>query len=186
VVAITFDGHLEDQFTPAVLDFLRDAGVSATFFVTGQWAERHPDWVQRMVAEGHVVGSHSYSAPDFTKLPDWAIDNELTWAEAAISAATGTSTKPLFRPPFGAQSARVNRLLGNHGYRYDVLWTVDSLGWKGLSPAAIIRRCVNRATPGAIFMFHLSSPNDVQALPWVVHELRIRGYGFVGLDAWFP
>jgi peptidoglycan/xylan/chitin deacetylase (PgdA/CDA1 family) len=184
-VALTFDGHFDAQFTPAILDLLKKAEIPATFFVTGQWAEQHPAWLRRIVAEGHVLGNHSYSHRSFTKLSDAAVVDELVRTDAAISKIAGVSTKPLFRPPFGAQSARVNRLLGAQGYRYDVLWTIDSLGWKGLSPGEIISRCLDRAAPGGILLFHLSSPNDFQALPWVIVALAFRGYRFVALDAWF-
>lgn len=60
-VALTFDDGPDPQRTPAVLDLLARQGVRATFFVVGARAEAHPELVRRMVAEGHVVGNHSYT-----------------------------------------------------------------------------------------------------------------------------
>jgi peptidoglycan/xylan/chitin deacetylase (PgdA/CDA1 family) len=59
-VALTFDDGPNPPRTEQILAILRDAGVKATFFVMGKWAERFPDTVRRMVAEGHLVGNHGY------------------------------------------------------------------------------------------------------------------------------
>ena len=59
-VYLTFDDGPDDKNTPAVLDVLREAGVKATFYVTGRQAEAHPDVLQRIYDEGHAIGNHSY------------------------------------------------------------------------------------------------------------------------------
>ncbi len=184
-VTLTFDGAYDARFTGRILDVLRDMGVKATFFVTGEYAERFPDSVARMASEGHLVGNHSHSHPDFTTISDEDVADELALADAAVAAASGRSTAPYFRPPYGAQDARINQLLGAHGYRYDVLWTVDSLGWKGLSTPEVVARCIGRAAPGTIFMFHLGAPADLGALPWIIQWLRDQSYRIVRLDAWY-
>jgi len=184
-IAITFDAHYDVAFTPGILDALEAANAPATFFVTGEWAEAHPDWLQRMAADGHLVGTHSYDHPDFTKISDAAVVDQLNRSDAAITAATGHSAKPFVRPPFGANNARVNRILGEQGYRYDVLWTVDSGGWMGLRFDQIVKRVLDRAVPGAIVIFHESVGADLEALPWVLAALHDRGYTFVRLDTWF-
>ena len=184
-IAITFDAHYDVSFTPGILDALEAAGATATFFVTGEWATAHPDWLQRMVAEGHLVATHSYDHPDFTKMSDAAIVDQLNRSDAAITAATGHTAKPFVRPPFGANNARVNQILGDQGYRYDVLWTIDSGGWMGLRFDQIVHRVLDRAVPGAIVVFHESVAADLQALPWIVAGLHDRGYTFVRLDTWF-
>src|SRR5262249_10657688 len=63
-VCLTFDDGPDPTYTPAVLDVLKSHAVSATFFVIGQKAERHPDLIRRMAAEGHVIGNHTYSHSD--------------------------------------------------------------------------------------------------------------------------
>jgi hypothetical protein len=77
-------------------------------------------------------------------------------------------------------------VLGNEGFRYDVLWTVDSLGWKGLTAPEVVKRCIDRAGPGVLYMFHLSAKADLDALPWIIQWLRNHGYSFVRMDAWWP
>jgi peptidoglycan/xylan/chitin deacetylase (PgdA/CDA1 family) len=59
------------------------------------------------------------------------------------------------------------------------MWTVDSLGWKGVAPADVLQRCVERAEPGAILMFHVGSAStDAEALPDIIEQLSGNGYRF--------
>jgi peptidoglycan/xylan/chitin deacetylase (PgdA/CDA1 family) len=183
--ALTFDVAYDARYTGAFLDVLKRYQVRATMFVTGEWADANPALVRRMAAEGHLVGNHSYDHPDFTTITDAELSRQVASAEGAISARTNRSTKPYFRPPYGAQNAHVNQLLGNEGFRYDVLWTVDSLGWKGLSVPEVVKRCLDRAAPGAVFMFHLSAKPDLDALPWIIQWLQDNRYTLVRLDRWF-
>ena len=74
VVALTFDDGPDPQFTPPLLDVLKKHNARATFFVMGNKAEAHPQILKRMAAEGHEIGNHSYSHPDFNNLkkrPSW-------------------------------------------------------------------------------------------------------------------
>jgi peptidoglycan-N-acetylglucosamine deacetylase len=184
-VTLTFDTAYDTQYTAAVLDVLDDFDVDATMFVTGEWAEANPDLLRRMVAEGHLVGNHSYSHPDMTTISDAAVTGQLQRAEDAILSRTNRSTKPYFRPPYGAQNAHLNQLLGNEGFRYDVLWTVDSWGWRGLTGPEVVKRSLDRAAPGTMYMFHLAAPSDLWALPWIIQWLRDHGYRIVQLDDWY-
>jgi peptidoglycan/xylan/chitin deacetylase (PgdA/CDA1 family) len=154
-------------------------------FVTGEWAQTNPALVQRMASEGHLVANHTYSHPDLRTVSDEAVLNELARTDAAISALTKRTTKPFVRPPYGAQDARVNRLFGNAGFRYDVLWTVDSFGWNGLTWQQVVKRCLDRSAPGTIYMFHLGAQADLDALPWIVQWHLDNGYTIVRLDAWY-
>jgi peptidoglycan/xylan/chitin deacetylase (PgdA/CDA1 family) len=185
-VALTFDVAYDVSNTVAFLDVLQQYQVEATIFSTGEWADANPELVSRMATDGHLVANHSYSHPDFTALSDAEIAGQLAAADAAISARTNHSTKPYVRPPYGAQNSRVNRVLGNEGYRFDVLWTVDSLGWQGRSSSEVVQRCLDRAGPGVIYMFHMSVQADLDALPWIIQGLRDEGYTFARLDTWFP
>ncbi len=184
-VALTFDAGSDAGSTTTILDTLAANGIRATFGVTGAWAERYPDLVRRMAADGHQLLNHSYDHPSFTgystgepALSSAERVDQLTRAEA-VFAQLGTSARPWFRPPYGDTDASVDADIGAAGYAYDVLWTVDSLGWKGIAVDQIITRCLDGAVPGAILMFHVGSAStDVGALQPIIDGLRARGYGF--------
>ena len=80
-------------------------------------------------------------------------------------------------PPYGDYDASVNADLFARGYLYNVLWTVDSLGWDGLAATDIVRRCLDRAEPGAIYVFHVGAASeDAAALQPIIDGLRGTGY----------
>jgi peptidoglycan/xylan/chitin deacetylase (PgdA/CDA1 family) len=59
------------------------------------------------------------------------------------------------------------------------MWTVDSLGWKGLTAGEITARCVDGTVPGAILLFHVGAQSqDAAALPAIIRQLKADGYTF--------
>jgi peptidoglycan/xylan/chitin deacetylase (PgdA/CDA1 family) len=190
VVALTFDAGSDAGFTSEILDILAANHVAASFGITGRWAEANPALLRRIAAGGHLLVNHSYDHPSFTgrstdrsPLSRAARLEQLDRAEAAIRGATGATTRPWFRPPYGDEDASVRADVGSAGYRYELLWTVDSLGWKGEAPADVVSRCLDRVVPGAIYLFHVGSAStDHAALPAIIDGLRARGYGFVRAD----
>jgi peptidoglycan/xylan/chitin deacetylase (PgdA/CDA1 family) len=191
VVALTFDAGSDVGSAAAILDRLDANGIRASFGVTGEWAEANPGLVARMAAEGHQLLNHSFDHPSFTgrstgKAPLSRGDrlDQLARAEAAIVAASGTAARPWFRPPYGDEDESVRADVGSAGYRYEALWTVDSLGWKGLAPAAVVARCLAGAGRGAIYLLHVGAAStDADALQPLIDGLRKEGYGFVTLTA---
>ena len=185
-VALTFDAGADAGFTSDILDVLQRSDVRATFGITGRWAESHPDLVRRMASAGHLVMNHTYEHRSFTGvsarpavLSPTERRNDVERADEIIRNLTGRTTRPWFRPPYGDYDASVNAAVGALGYRYNVLWTVDSLGWQGLSPSAIARRCLAGAAPGAILLFPVGSQSqDAASLPEIITGLRVAGYGF--------
>lgn len=190
VVALTFDAGSDCGYAGEILDILAAEGIRATFGMTGRWAEANPDLVRRMADEGHLLLNHTYDHRSFTgastgtaALTAAERRDELARADQAVAAITGRSMAPWFRPPYGDIDASVNADLGAAGYRWNVLWTVDSLGWKGLSADDIETRCLDRAGAGVIYLFHVGSQSqDAAALPDLIAGLRDRGYGFVRVD----
>ncbi len=190
VVALTFDAGWDTGYAAAILDTLAAEGVRASFGLTGRWTEANPALVARMAAEGHQLVNHTWSHPSFTGASTGSRPlstaerlDQLARAEAAIVAASGTTTKPWFRPPYGDEDASVRADVGSAGYAYEGLWTVDSLGWKGIPAAEITERCLTRAEPGAIYLFHVgAAAADAQALPAIIDGLRAQGYRFATLS----
>lgn len=192
VVALTFDGGASNAGVTSILNTLDRYDTPASFFVTGQFARAYPASVRAMAANGHPVGNHSNTHPNFPQLTNEAIRLELARAEAAIWPLTGKTTMPYFRFPFGDRTQLDIDVVNGFGY-VPFRWTVDTLGWQGTSggitASIVCQRVLNTARPGQIVLMHVGanpddgSTLDAAALPCIIEGLRARGYGFVSLEA---
>ncbi len=190
-VFFTFDAGADAGFTAQILDVLKGNGIVAAFGVTGRWAEENPDLLRRIAQEGHLLINHSYDHPSFTGLSTNQLPltqaqqwEQLDKTESIVEQLAGVSTKPYFRPPYGDYDESVNADVYARGYLYNVLWTVDSMGWNGLPAQQIVERCLQQAEPGAIYVFHVGSASqDAAALQAVIDGLRGMGYSFASLGA---
>lgn len=184
VMALTFDVGSDVANVPRILNALAGQGVRSTFFVTGQAATTYPDAIRSVIAAGHEVGNHSYSHPYFTRLTAAQMANELSRAATAIRGATGQVPRPYFRPPYGDYNATVLQAVGDAGYGHTIMWSIDTVDWKGTSSTAIRERVVSRAVPGGIVLMHVGSgaPGTAGALPGMITSLRAGGYRFVPIS----
>jgi peptidoglycan/xylan/chitin deacetylase (PgdA/CDA1 family) len=191
LVALTFDAGSDAGHTGQILDLLRDQRVRATFGLTGAWVRANPALARRIAAEGHLLVNHTDRHLSFTGRSTGTAPltraqrvQAVAAAEECIRRITGSPGLPWFRPPYGDRDAGVDRDVGAAGYRYELMWTVDSLGWKGIPPAEVTRRVVDAATPGEIVLLHVGAAStDWDALPGILSGLRAKGYGFVRADA---
>jgi peptidoglycan/xylan/chitin deacetylase (PgdA/CDA1 family) len=193
-VVLTFDAGSDAGFTSSILDTLSANGIVAAFGITGRWAEQNPSLMRRISNEGHEFINHSYDHASFTgqstglapltRSQRW---QQLDRTEQIVSSLTGRTTNPYFRPPYGDYDASVNVDIGARGYRYNVMWTVDSGGWRGIPAQAIAQRCLSLAVPGATYVFHVGSASqDAAALQPIINGLRARGYSFARLSEFAP
>jgi peptidoglycan/xylan/chitin deacetylase (PgdA/CDA1 family)/predicted small secreted protein len=185
-VALTFDDAPDDVFTPRVLDVLKREGVKATFFCVGNRIEAHPDVMRRIVAEGHVVGNHSYSHANLPKLSDKRFREEIRKTDRLIRQYTGY-TPSFVRPPYGNISeGQIKWLAGNK--RKVVNWNVDSLDWKNLGSDEVATNILAHVKPGSIVLQHAAGgtgedlSGTIEALPKVIAKLREDGVQFVTVD----
>jgi peptidoglycan/xylan/chitin deacetylase (PgdA/CDA1 family) len=180
LVALTFDAGSSAEPVPTILRALAQRGVKCTFFLTGQWMERHPDMARHIADAGHELGNHSWSHPAFTSLSDEQIREQLRRTEEIALRVCGRSTKPLFRPPFGARDQRVRSVVAEEGY-LTIYWTVDS--WdsvkRDITPQMITDRVMRQVRPGAIVLMHCGSAATAQALPQLLNALDAEGYRVV-------
>lgn len=185
-VALTFDAGSDAGHAGEILDILAANRITATFGITGTFAESYPEVVARVARAGHQIVNHSDDHPSFTgfstgtaPLPTAERTAQLQRAEAAIRAAAGVGSGGWFRPPYGDIDDSVERDAVAAGWPTLLMWTVDSLGWKGIGADAVVARCLDRAEPGAIYLFHVGrDADDAAALQRVVDGLRAAGYGF--------
>lgn len=187
MVALTFDAGSDRGYAEEILDLLAARGVWATFGMTGRWAESNPDLVTRMVDEGHALMNHTYDHPHMETLSTDERLLQLARTEEIVVDLTGTTTKPYFRPPYGAYNDQVLIDVGSAGYRHSVMWTVDCLGWQGLDPAVVAARCRDALAPGAILLMHVGEAStDYAALADLMAAIDGGGYRYATIPELLP
>ncbi len=174
--ALTFDDGPSAN-TPQLLDMLNEYGIPATFFLLGKQAERHPDLVRRILAEGHEVGNHSYSHPNLRMVSFEKKMQEIGQTDA-ILRSLGAS--PAFlRPPYGAYDNHTVAVAEKLGLGI-MLWSLDSRDWKSLPADYATLRSTrgtvyNTGSLRGIFLFHDTHKRTVEDLPRVIRDLRAGG-----------
>ena len=184
-VALTFD--MGGRLDPAVqiMDWLIANRVKATIFPTGKSGTTtdiglavlarvrdHPDLFD--------LANHSWDHPNFSELTAAQMAGQLQRTEDALVPIVGRTTKPWFRPPYGAWTFEVRDGVGRAGWAYTVMWDIDTIDWRPTSeggPTAtdIEAKVLSRAQGGSIVLMHLGGWHTLDALPGILAGLRTRG-----------
>jgi peptidoglycan/xylan/chitin deacetylase (PgdA/CDA1 family) len=184
-VALTFDdGPWPAPPPSAFLRVLERARVPATFFEIGQQVATYDPgggYARRMLADGDMLGDHSWSHPVMTSLSPDQQRAQLLDTAAAIRRQTGGFTPCLWRPPYGAVNGSLVGLARSLGF-ITVMWDVDPRDWATPGVGAIYGSVVANAHNGAIVLQHFGGGPRYQtlaALPQEIATLRGEGYRFV-------
>lgn len=180
-IFLTMDEGYEAGYTPTILDTLAAKGVKAVFFVTKQFVTEHPELVERMINEGHIIGNHTCAHPA-AGMPSFGVDgetNDIMTLHNLVQEQFGY-TMNLFRYPSGIFSEQSLALLHSLGYRC-VFWSFAHHDWVMTDqpdPASSLNSMVSQLHPGAIYLLHAVSATNTQVLGQFIDEARARGYEF--------
>ncbi len=186
VIYLTSDEGYEYGCTPRILDALAETDTKIVFFVTMPFVEEHPDLVQRMIDEGHIVGSHSVTHPS-AGMPSLSLEeqqNELTQLHQYVKENFNYNMW-LFRPPTGAFSEQSLAVANNVGYR-SVLWSFAYLDYDTENqpdPSEALQKCLDSLHPGAIYLLHAVSETNTAILKDFINGAKAQGYRFELLPA---
>lgn len=175
--AVTVDATWGDDKTIALLDLFDKHGLKVTFFLAGHWIKSYPDKVREIASRGHELGNHSWTHPHMSALSRDKVRDELERTQQAIADLVGKRPS-VFRPPFGDYTNTVITVAKECGLD-TIQWSVDSLDWKDLSAGQIHERVMKRVRPGAIILFHNAGKNSVEALDWIIRDLKTEGYAML-------
>ena len=179
LVALTFDAGADRGASLQLLEVLRDKGVRATFFVTGQFADRYPDIMRVIAMDGHELANHSYTHSDFRKLSEGQMRSEIRLATASIESTSGVRIAPLWRAPFGSRTARILEIVEEEGLR-PIYWTLDSGDWlPNATTDRVLSTVLGRTVSGSIVVHHVQPRATAEAMPRIIDELRGRGLELV-------
>lgn len=177
-IAMTFDDGPSAKLTPKLLDLLAARHIKVTFFVIGENVAENPDVVARAAQEGHEIGNHSWSHPNFFHLSDDGIRQQLRKTDDAIRTAIG-KRPTLLRPPYGNLNGRQKKWVNEEfGYKI-ILWDVDPLDWKRPGPMVVSNRILKETRAGSIVLSHDIHPGTIEAMPNTLDQLAEKGFKFV-------
>lgn len=176
-IAFTFDDGPHAQNTVELLNVAAEYGTRWTFFVVGNRISRHRSIVQRQFFEGHEIGNHSWSHPDFLGLDPGSVRMELERTDAAL-AELGVKPR-LFRPPYGRISGDQREWITRELEYKIVLWTIDSLDWQSQPPSGVVNRLLSSKRPGEIVLYHDIHTVAIQGMRQMVESLLAGGFEFV-------
>lgn len=179
-IAISFDCAWGVDYTDKLLDIMEKNDVHCTFFAVQFWVEKYPEYVEKIIAAGHEMGTHSRTHSYMSKQSEAEIRDELTTSSAAIEKLTGQKVT-LFRPPYGDYDDLLIDTCNSMGI-YPIQWDVDSLDWKNLSGTEIAMRIINGTKNGSIILCHNNGLHTAEALPMIFSTLKNRGYEFVPIS----
>ena len=197
LVALTFDDGPDPRWTPKILKILKQKDAPATFFVIGANMQAHPELVEREVAQGLVVGNHTYTHPDLGSktITKPQVDLELNATQRLFEVITGKSMR-LLRPPYFGDAepstpAEVDPLVTAQKLGYLIAGLrIDPDDWKKPDPVLIVQRSLTQLAdpgtvdrpPGQVILLHDSGGDrsrTVEALPTLIDQLRAHGYRLV-------
>jgi len=198
-IALSFDDGPDLRFTPRILDILKEKHVPAAFFVTGVAANNAPRLLERIYAEGHEIGNHTYTHPRFDQVSHQQLKYELNFTLRLLESRLGIKTI-LFRPPYGVDHqpespSEVEMLPQVQEQGYVIVGSkIDPHDWGeagGMAPppaATIVSRVLEqvRAGKGNVMLLHDGGgdrSHTVAALPAIIDGLRAEGYEFVSLSS---
>lgn len=185
VIYLTFDAGFENGYTPVILDTLQKHKVSATFFLVGNYIETSPDLVKRMVDEGHIVGNHTYSHPDMSKILSMeSFKKELLDLEKEYEKVVGQEMKKYYRPPQGIYSEDNLKKANELGYE-TFFWSLAYVDWyvdNQPTKDQAFDKLIGRIHPGAIVLLHSTSQTNSEILDELLTKWEDMGYTFKNLD----
>lgn len=176
-IALTFDDGPSKKVTPRVLSILKKHKAKATFYMLGKSVEEAPTTAKAVAKAGHEIGNHSYQHANLSKMTSAQAYADITKTNNIIKKQTGA--EPLtIRPPYGARNHGLEKQLSQP----TILWSIDTLDWKTLNPAATLAQIKQHAYPGAIVLMHDIHPTTADALDSVLTYLEQQGYQFVTIS----
>lgn len=180
-LSLTFDCNWGDQQIKTILETLKKEHVRATFFLSGEWAERHPDLVQQAAKDGNEIESQGMRHEDYTQLSPGKVRRDIILANAAIDKSGGGKPQ-LLRPPYGKMNSET-LTTANQLRLQPVLWSVNPQDETNPGYKVIVSRVLQEAGKGDIIRLHASdsAKQTDRALPLIIREMQNRGYTFVTL-----
>lgn len=186
-VVLTFDDGPWPNNTPAVLKALADECTKGLFFSVGKHATYHPEILRQVLAQGHTVGTHTWSHVNLNskKMTEQQVKDEVEKGFSAVKFALGTNPAPFFRFP---QLQHNPAMVTYFGTRNVAMFStdIDSFDFrKGATPDKIVSNVMTKLDKlgKGIILMHDFQKHTGEALPTLLARLKAGGYKVVQMKA---
>ena len=188
VIYLTFDAGYENGCTTQILDVLKAHDAPAAFFLVGNYIEKNPDLVRRMVEEGHTVGNHTMHHPDMSKLESKEeFSTELNSLKNLYQQTVGEEMEKFYRPPQGVYSQSNLEHAQQLGYK-TVFWSLAYADWDNSNQPTreqALEKLMGRIHNGAVVLLHSTSKTNAEILDEVLTKWEEMGYRFAPISQLF-
>lgn len=183
IIAITFDDGPDKQVTRHLLNVLKKGNYPATFFCIGEKAVEHPDIIQKINDDGHLIGNHSYTHHRWFDL--FSVKKMTTEIEKTNKAVENIIEKSpiLFRPPYGVTNPTLKKAIAKT--------EMISIGWSLRSfdtfndKEKVMKKLTSKTKPGDVVLFHDTDEKIIEILEDYLDWLKSNGFEIVSLDQLF-
>lgn len=176
-IILTFDQGYENGYTAPILDVLKEKNVKAIFFLTGDYAKKEDELVNRMIEEGHVLGNHGMTHASMPELSKDNLEEEIMSLHNFVLDKYGYEMQYL-RPPCGEFSEESLAVTSELGYK-TLMWSFAYVDWKtDAQPdsSEAINKITSSAHGGGIYLLHSVSSTNAAVLGNVIDQLRAKGF----------
>ena len=169
-IALTFDDGPHPVYTKKAAGRSAKTRRKGNLFLIGENIEGNEELVKQMAEDGHLIGNHTWSHADITKMSDKQACEEITKTSELVRSIVGYDTEYI-RPPFGAWNKTWSVVLR----MFPVLWTIDPLDWKTENADQIVEKVMSEAKENAIILLHDRYEASVEAALRIVDLLKGAG-----------
>lgn len=177
LAALTFDDGPSAEYTPRLLDGLKERNIKASFFLLGRNIPGNEEIVERMQEEGHLIGNHTYNHVQLSAISEAEAREEILKTNNIIYEITGNYPQYM-RPPFGSWKKNLELCVE----MIPVFWNIDTMDWKSQDVSSILNIVFAEAEDGAIILMHDEYETSVEAALQIADHLMKEGYEFVTAD----
>ena len=179
IVALTFDDGPTRGHTDEILKILREEDIKATFYVTGSEIEKNPGELEKIIADGHEIGNHSYTHERMVLVTPSFVKSEIETTDALIRKA-GWTKEITFRPPYGKKLFALPFYLSRNN-RKTITWDVEPEKYFEKSED-FLKYTLDNTKNGSIILLHVMYDSRIESMKSVkpiIENLRVQGFRFL-------
>ncbi len=175
-VALMFNVYENEEIVNDIINLLKSAGVTATFFVGGCWADDNQELLKAIIDGGFELGNHGYFHKDHKKLNEVQNRKEIEDCHKIVYSLSGYKMS-LFAPPSGSYSKTTLKVASELNY-HTVMWSKDTIDWRDKDINVLVKRATEKIKSGDLILMH---PKDhtFQALPKIIENIKSKNLNFL-------